>query len=258
MATTTNYGWDTPDDTDLVKDGAAAIRTLGSSIDTTVFNNAAAAIAKSTVDAKGDLLVGTADNTVGRLAVGTNGHTLVADSAETTGLKWAAPSSGGGFTLLSTTATTSGSSVQINVTDATYNHLFIECNDFELAAQGTFTMRCNNDTTADKHLYNALGAILAVGNYAAAASATSIALNYYDFSGGARTNSASIWIYNYNSTNFKDITYTSSATRFNGSNAVDSTQFGGAGYFGTSAITRLDFLTSSTFQAGNIKVYGVK
>lgn len=33
MATTTNYGWETPDDTDLVKDGAAAIRTLGSSID---------------------------------------------------------------------------------------------------------------------------------------------------------------------------------------------------------------------------------
>jgi hypothetical protein len=31
MATTTNFGWTTPDDTDLVKDGAAAIRTLGSS-----------------------------------------------------------------------------------------------------------------------------------------------------------------------------------------------------------------------------------
>lgn len=34
MATTTNFNWETPDDTDLVKDGAAAIRTLGSSIDT--------------------------------------------------------------------------------------------------------------------------------------------------------------------------------------------------------------------------------
>jgi hypothetical protein len=34
MATTTNFSWETPDDTDLVKDGAAAIRTLGSSIDT--------------------------------------------------------------------------------------------------------------------------------------------------------------------------------------------------------------------------------
>ena len=38
MATTTNYGWTTPNDTDLVKDGAAAIRTLGSSVDTTTKN----------------------------------------------------------------------------------------------------------------------------------------------------------------------------------------------------------------------------
>lgn len=34
MATTTNFGWTTPNDTDLVKDGASAIRTLGSAIDT--------------------------------------------------------------------------------------------------------------------------------------------------------------------------------------------------------------------------------
>ena len=95
MATTTNYSWTTPDDTALVKDGAAAIRSLGTAIDTTVFTNAGAAIAKATVDAKGDLIAGTADNTVARLAVGTNGHTLVADSAEATGLKWAAPAGGG-------------------------------------------------------------------------------------------------------------------------------------------------------------------
>lgn len=36
MATTTNFNWSTPDDTALVKDGAAAIRTLGSSIDTSM------------------------------------------------------------------------------------------------------------------------------------------------------------------------------------------------------------------------------
>jgi hypothetical protein len=36
MATTSAFGWETPDDTDLVKDGAAAIRTLGSSIDTSM------------------------------------------------------------------------------------------------------------------------------------------------------------------------------------------------------------------------------
>jgi hypothetical protein len=34
MPTTTNFGWTTPADTDLVKDGASAIRTLGNGIDT--------------------------------------------------------------------------------------------------------------------------------------------------------------------------------------------------------------------------------
>lgn len=38
MATTTNYAWTTPDDTDLVKNGALAIRTLGSAIDATAFS----------------------------------------------------------------------------------------------------------------------------------------------------------------------------------------------------------------------------
>jgi len=46
-------------------------------------------IPKSVVDAKGDLVVGTAADTVGRLAVGTNGQYLQADSTAGTGLKWA-------------------------------------------------------------------------------------------------------------------------------------------------------------------------
>jgi hypothetical protein len=36
MATTTYFGWTTPDNTDLVKDGASAIRTLGSAIDSSM------------------------------------------------------------------------------------------------------------------------------------------------------------------------------------------------------------------------------
>jgi dihydroorotase-like cyclic amidohydrolase len=90
MATTTNYSWTTPDDTALVKDGAAAIRSLGTAIDTTVFNNASAAIAKTIVDAKGDIIAATAADTVARLAVGTNDFVLTADSTTATGLKWAA------------------------------------------------------------------------------------------------------------------------------------------------------------------------
>jgi hypothetical protein len=41
------------------------------------------------------LLVGTAADTVTNLGVGTNGHVLTADSAETSGVKWAAASAGG-------------------------------------------------------------------------------------------------------------------------------------------------------------------
>ena len=43
----------------------------------------------SIINAKGDLLVGTADNTLDRLAVGTNGYFLKANSSTTTGLEWA-------------------------------------------------------------------------------------------------------------------------------------------------------------------------
>jgi hypothetical protein len=96
MATTTNYSWSTPDDTALVKDGALAIRTLGTAIDSTVFTNAGAAINKSIVDAKGDLIVGTAADTVARLASSaSNGNILTVDTSTATGLKWAAPAGGG-------------------------------------------------------------------------------------------------------------------------------------------------------------------
>lgn len=115
MATTTNFGWETPDDTDLVKDGAAAIRTLGQSIDTSLMDleggTTGQVLAKASntdmdftwvavdplliLDAKGDLITATAADTPARLAVGTNGHVLTADSSTATGLKWAAAAGGG-------------------------------------------------------------------------------------------------------------------------------------------------------------------
>jgi hypothetical protein len=85
MATSPIYNWPEPDNTDLVKNGALAIRTLGNAIDTTM----ATMTPKSIVDAKGDLIAATANDTPARLAVGNNGETLVADSSASTGLKWA-------------------------------------------------------------------------------------------------------------------------------------------------------------------------
>lgn len=117
MATTTNFGWETPDDTDLVKDGAAAMRTLGNAIDTSFVDlkggttnqvlakNSntdldfkwvadATGIPATIIDAKGDLIAGTAADTADRLAVGTNGQVLTADSSTATGLKWASAAAG--------------------------------------------------------------------------------------------------------------------------------------------------------------------
>jgi hypothetical protein len=84
MATTPIYNWPTPDNTDLVKNGALSIRTLGNSIDTTM----GTMTPKTLVDAKGDLIAATANDTPARLAVGANGETLVADSSTSTGLRY--------------------------------------------------------------------------------------------------------------------------------------------------------------------------
>ena len=66
-------------------------------------------IPKSLIDAKGDLIVGSAADTAARLAVGTNNYILTADSAATNGVKWAAPAAGGKLLQV----------VSVNVTDGT-------------------------------------------------------------------------------------------------------------------------------------------
>jgi hypothetical protein len=116
MATSPLFGWEEPDDVDLVKDGAAAIRTLGNAIDTSmgdllggttgqvlskasntnmdftwVTSDDANAIQNTIVDAKGDLIAASASDVPARLAVGANGETLVADSSTSTGLRYQPP-----------------------------------------------------------------------------------------------------------------------------------------------------------------------
>jgi hypothetical protein len=57
---------------------------------------------RSALTTKGDLYVATASATVTRLAVGSNDQVLTADSAQASGVKWAAPSGGGGATIVHT------------------------------------------------------------------------------------------------------------------------------------------------------------
>ena len=173
MATTTNYGWTTPDDTALVKDGASAIRTLGSSIDTTTKNlnpettlgdiayrssssntNIRLAIGSSgqvlTVAAgvpswatptdqtplttKGDLF--TFSTVDARVGVGANGTVLTADSAEATGLKWATPA-GGGFVGCSISKSANQSISNSTETIITFDSEEFDTNTFHSTSSNT-------------------------------------------------------------------------------------------------------------------------
>jgi hypothetical protein len=91
MATTTNYGWTTPDDTALVKDGAAAIRTLGTSVDTTT-----KALNPSTTLGDIEYRSSTA-NTNTRLGIGSTGQILTVAGGVPS---WATPA-GGSFSGVS-------------------------------------------------------------------------------------------------------------------------------------------------------------
>ena len=82
--TTTNFGWDIPQSTDLVKDGATAIAALGQDIDTAF------------VDFKG----------------GTTGQVLKKTSGTDLDVEWGTPSSG--LTLINTTSFSAVASQQIN------------------------------------------------------------------------------------------------------------------------------------------------
>jgi hypothetical protein len=118
--TTTNFGWDIPQSTDLVKDGATAIAALGQDIDTAlvdlkggttgqvlakasntdldfswVAQDDANAIQNTQLTAKGALISAFSAGTPATLTVGTNGQVLTADSTAATGLAWTTAGSSG-------------------------------------------------------------------------------------------------------------------------------------------------------------------
>ena len=108
----------------------------------------ASAISPTLIDAKGDLIVGSAADTAARLAVGTNNYVLTADSSATNGVKWAAASSGA-LTLISTT--TIGSAVSsVTVSSAfssTYENYLVTINGGVASETNTLDMELGSTTT---------------------------------------------------------------------------------------------------------------
>ncbi len=280
MATTTNFGWETPDDTDLVKDGAAAMRTLGNSIDTSFvdlkggttgqvlakasntdldFTWAADAsgIPATIFDAKGDIIAATGADAAARLAVGTNDQVLTADSSTATGLKWATAAGWNpNFQLINAGGTALSGAQTCTINFSAKNEIYIQIDGASSAnAYAYFQIRPNNDSTTKYSGYGLAWKNSATWGY----SAVALSLNLDDsiqWGGGAST-----------ATSTSSLAFTMTGTNSAGSKPYSAWSYtsGSDGYSylssglytGSSALTSVVIRsTSGNFDAGTVYVYG--
>lgn len=240
MATTTNYGWTTPDDTSLVKDGASAIRTLGSSIDTTT-----KALNPSTTLGDIEYRSSTA-NTNTRLPIGTTGQILTVSGGVPT---WAAPAGSGGMTLLSTT-TLSGTFTDISITNNSYVQLHVQI-------FGT----TNNTANGYLQIYpNATGGL---GNtiIAKRAGGTNSLDNTVEIGvpdAVTRTDANNAWVLEID--NFASTTSYKPIRLYGSYNSAGVLMQSAGTWSNNSAITslRVQSAAGGTWAGGTVKIYGVK
>ena len=100
---------------DNITDGHTTIAPSGNA----VFDALALKINNSLVDAKGDIITATADNTPAKLTVGDNGKVLTANSSTATGLEWTTPSAGGASLWTAITGTRASNTTITVATDQT-------------------------------------------------------------------------------------------------------------------------------------------
>jgi hypothetical protein len=248
MPTTTNYGWTTPADTDLVKDGAAAIRTLGSSIDTTLKTQIDAQIPDSLLTTKGDIIAATGASTPARLAVGTNGQVLKADSTASTGLAWGAAASAKSYSLISTTNLTGATTVTISSLSGYDDFQIIVFDAGSVNTSSVITMRVNSDSGTN---YRRAGfRFVGTSHNQTAGDSTSLLLGTTGSSFATQDIDISIEIRGANSTGVKPITVICAADD-------QESYLTGNVYLGSSAISSISFISSSgNFDEGTVYIYG--
>jgi hypothetical protein len=256
-ATDMDFIWTTANPGDITGVTAGTgISGGGTSGDVTVTNSMATAI-----DAKGDLIAGTAADTFSRLAVGTNGQTLVADSTASTGLKWATPASGG-QTLISTTSL-SGVSTAISSIPQTYKDLKLVIVSFAPNNADKLRVTVNGGTVCGyTGQYVEGSAPTTTVNYSEAGNgvgyATVTGVNCRTAGGGGNsTHSATVIFYDYtNATDQKNGIFISNA--LTPSNYAQLSQ--GGFYTSNGAATtaiNIQWNGTNTFSAGTAYLYGV-
>jgi len=243
MPTTTNYSWTTPADTDLVKDGASAIRTLGTAIDTTTKN-----LNPSTTLGDIEYRSSTA-NTNTRLGIGTTGQVLTVSG----GVPAWTTISAGGFTLLSTT-TLSGSSTTITVAANSYRQLMAVAEGIDASVNHNPYIQINSVTGATAYRPMIYGSASTAGIVTAT---NGIYLNFPGSQGfGTSNNNVVITtFYNPNSTTMQAVS--NQSAYFYSEDSTISTQTNNVAVDPAAVISSIVYKTDSTYTAGTVKLYGV-
>ena len=130
------------------------------SLQTQVTNlDATGSVAKAIIDAKGDLLVGSANDAVDNLTVGSNDYILTADSAQTLGIKWAAPAVTLSNSVTLTNKTVALGSNTVSGTIAQFNTAVTDADLATLAGTETLT----NKTLKSPQEFMTISATAATG-----------------------------------------------------------------------------------------------
>jgi len=246
---TSNYSFQMPTSTDLVTDLPADFEVFGQAVDTQMKTNADAAIAKSIVTTKGDLIAATGASTPARLAVGTNGQFLSADSTAATGLAWVAGGGSTSFTLLNAggTALTGATTVTVSGISSQQSLWVYVSGASSANANAYIGVRINTDTGMNYYYTGFRNGISTSGFSVVDQNNDNILL--FQNAGALTTGSASILI---------DGTKGSGVKVFDVKGAGETFGYNTKGYWsGTASVTSISIISSTgNLDNGTVYVYG--